>query len=93
MKSTFTRTLFAAAIAAALAFAAPAARADMTNDQVKELLTELKLIRQALEKGAMAAPQPGGQGAPADDKVSMVFPKEGITVGKDDAKFIVISKS
>ena len=42
--------------AAALLLGAPVARADMTNEQIKELLTELKLIRQALEKQAAGVP-------------------------------------
>lgn len=90
MKSKFAKTVFAAATAAALALAAPVARADMTNEQVNELLNELKLIRQALEKGAAAAPQPGGQAAPADDKVSMAFPKSGIAIGRDDAPLTMV---
>ncbi|MEO5700510.1 MAG: thioredoxin domain-containing protein [Casimicrobiaceae bacterium] len=80
----------AAMAAMVLLFAAPAAQADFTNEQIKELLNELKLIRQALEKGAVAAPQGGNAGAPVDDKVSMQFPSGAFSVGRDDAPLVMV---
>ena len=58
METRFWRRGIVAMVAAALLMGGSAAWADMTNEQVKELLNELKLIRQALER----APAPG-QGA------------------------------
>ena len=88
MASTFRRTLVGV-VAAALLAGAPAARADMTNEQIKELLNELKLIRQALEKQAAGIPA-GGAGAPADDKVSMQLPAGGVSMGRDDAPLVMV---
>ncbi|MEP7208272.1 MAG: thioredoxin domain-containing protein [Casimicrobiaceae bacterium] len=90
MNRSLRRTGMAAMAAAVLLFAAPAAQADFTNEQVKELLNELKLIRQALEKGAVAAPQGGNVGAPVDDKVSMQFPTGAFSVGRDDAPLVMV---
>lgn len=90
MNRTFLRTGLAAMAAAAFLLAAPAAQADFTNEQVKELLNELKLIRQALEKGAVAAPQAGNPGAPVDDKVSMQLPSGAFSVGRDDAPLVMV---
>jgi len=84
------RGVAAAMAAAALLVSAPAAYADFTNDQIKELLGELKLIRQALEKGAAGMPQGGGPGAPIDDKVSMQIPSSGVTMGSDKAPLVMI---
>lgn len=75
--------------AAALLLGAPVARADMTNEQIKELLTELKLIRQALEKQAAGVPA-GAPGAPADDKVSMQLPAGGVSMGNDSAPLVMV---
>lgn len=76
-------------VAAALLLGAPVARADMTNDQIKELLNELKLIRQALEKQAAGVPA-GAAGAPADDKVSMQLPAGGVSMGNDSAPLVMV---
>ncbi|HZQ63172.1 MAG TPA: thioredoxin domain-containing protein [Casimicrobiaceae bacterium] len=85
------RSVAAAMAAAALLVSAPAARADFTNDQIKELLGELKLIRQALEKQAAGVPQGGGApGAPIDDKVSMQVPTSGVIMGSDKAPLVMI---
>ena len=84
------RTIAAGIAAAVLLLGAPIARADMSNDQIKELLTELKLIRQALEKQAAGVPQGGAPGAPVDDKVSMQLPAGGVTVGRDDAPLVMV---
>ncbi|MDQ6618846.1 MAG: DsbA family protein [Pseudomonadota bacterium] len=89
MKLSITRALAASLAAAALLATAPLARADFTSDQVKELLGELKLIRQALEKQAAGQPA-GGPGAPVDDKVSMQLPTEGIKLGRDDAPLVLV---
>jgi protein-disulfide isomerase len=80
----------AAAAAAALVLTVPVARADMTQEQVQELLNELKLIRQALERGG------GGGGAPAapvDDKVSMAFPAPQHVLGDEKAQIVVVEYS
>jgi len=88
----FSRRTVAAALAAALLLGAPAAHAEFTNDQIKELLNELKLIRQALEKQAAGGPQAGAAapGAPADDKVSMQLPTAGVSMGREDAPLVMI---
>ena len=88
MNRFFTRTAVAAA--AALLFAAPAIGAEFTSEQIKELLGELKLIRQALEKGAMAAAPQGAPGAPVDDKVSIAFNASAYSVGRDDAPLVMV---
>ena len=84
------RSVAAAVAAAALLVSAPAAHADFTNDQIKELLGELTLIRQALEKQAAGMPQGGGPGAPIDDKVSMQIPSNGVSMGSDSAPLVLI---
>ncbi|HXU53439.1 MAG TPA: DsbA family protein [Casimicrobiaceae bacterium] len=84
------RQLTAATIAAAaLAFAVPPANADMTQEQVQELLTELKGIRAALEK--MSAPAPAAQPQePVSDKVAMALPANAYSLGKADAPVVMI---
>jgi protein-disulfide isomerase len=77
----------ACAIAAALIAGAPLARADgITSEQAQEILNELKLIRQALER------QPAAPGAPApvDDKVSMAFAPGGFSIGRADAPLVMV---
>jgi len=88
----FSRRTVAAALAAALLLGAPAAHAEFTNDQIKELLNELKLIRQALEKHTQRESQAGAAapGAPADDKVSMQLPTAGVSMGREDAPLVMI---
>jgi len=86
MASKFLRTL--AVIAAAFAFAAPAAHAQMTTEQVQELLNELKGIRAALEKLQPPAQQPPQE--PVSDKVSMVMPTGGYSLGKADAPLVIV---
>ena len=79
--------LFAATLT--LLLGATVARADMTAEQVQEMLNELKLIRQALERGAV----PGQAGAPAaapDDKVSMTFTPGSYTMGEAKAPLVIV---
>lgn len=91
MTRTFWRITATALTALALFAAAPIARADMTNAQIQELLTELKLIRQALEKQAAGGGGGGAAaGAPVDDKVSMQFNPGGFSVGRDDAPLVMV---
>lgn len=77
-------------VAAALLMGGSAAWADMTNEQVKELLNELKLIRQALER----APAPGqGAAAPAappDDKVNIAFTPGPMSMGNEKAPLVLV---
>jgi protein-disulfide isomerase len=87
---TMIRQFAAAAIAAsALAFAVPPAYADMTQEQVQELLSELKGIRAALEK--MSTPAPAAQPQePVSDKITMAMPANAYTIGKTDAPLVLI---
>jgi protein-disulfide isomerase len=87
---TMIRQFAAAALAAsALAFVAPPARADMSQEQVQELLSELKGIRAALEK--MSAPAPAAQPQePVSDKVTMAMPANAYSIGKADAPLVLI---
>jgi protein-disulfide isomerase len=87
---TMIRQFAAAALAAsALAFAAPPAHADMTQEQVQELLSELKGIRAALEK--MSTPAPAAQPQePVSDKVTMAMPANAYSIGKTDAPLVLI---
>ncbi len=79
----------AAATVAALTMGVPAARADMTQDQVQELLTELKGIRAALEK--MGTPAPAAQPQePVSDKVTMAMPANAYELGRKDAQLVMI---
>jgi protein-disulfide isomerase len=79
----------AAVTAAALAMTIPAAHADMTQEQVQELLTELKGIRAALEK--MGAPAPAAQPQePVSDKVTMAMPANAYELGKTSAPIVMI---
>jgi len=94
MKHFSRGTVVAAIAATALLFSAPVARADMTNDQVNQLLNELKLIRQALEKQAQnpvaAAPGVPTAARPVDDKVSMQLPTTKNSVGREDAPLVLV---
>ena len=87
---TMIRQFAAAALAAsALAFAVPPAYADMTQEQVQELLSELKGIRAALEK--MSTPAPAAQPQePVSDKITMAMPANAYTIGKTDAPLVLI---
>ncbi|MGH9696348.1 MAG: thioredoxin domain-containing protein, partial [Bryobacteraceae bacterium] len=84
------RKFVAAALSvAALAMAVPVAHAEMTQEQVQEMLTELKGIRSALEK--MTAPAPAAQPQePVSDKVSMAMPANAYEIGKSDAPLVMI---
>jgi protein-disulfide isomerase len=81
------RSFAAVALAAALAFAAVGARADMSQEQIQELLNELKGIRAALEKMQPPAQTPQ---EPVSDKVSMLMPTSGYALGKADAPLVVV---
>ncbi len=85
MASRFLR--YTAALIAALAFAAPAAQAQMSGEQIQELLNELKGIRAALEK---MSPPPQQPQEPVSDKVSMVMPTSGYSLGKADAPLVIL---
>jgi len=79
----------AAVTAAALAMTIPVAHADMTQEQVQELLTELKGIRAALEK--MGTPAPAAQPQePVSDKVTMAMPANAYELGKTSAPIVMI---
>lgn len=92
MKHFSRRTVAATIAAIALMTSAPLAHADFSSEQIKELLTELKLIRQALEKQAAGVPQgaPSAPGAPVDDKVSMQLNPTGYSVGREDAPLVMV---
>jgi protein-disulfide isomerase len=78
-----------AVAAAALAMTIPVAHADMTQEQVQELLTELKGIRAALEK--MGTPAPAAQPQePVSDKVTMAMPANAYELGKTSAPIVMI---
>ncbi|MEO6929353.1 MAG: thioredoxin domain-containing protein [Casimicrobiaceae bacterium] len=84
------RKFVAAAVSvAALAMTIPVAHADMTQDQVTELLTELKGIRAALEK--MSVPAAAAQAPePVSDKVTMAMPANAYEIGKKDAPLVMV---
>ncbi len=85
----FRNFVVAAVSVAALAIAIPSAHADMTQDQVQELLTELKGIRAALEK--MGAPPAAAQAQdPVSDKVSMTMPPNAFEMGKKNAPIVLV---
>ena len=86
------RTLLSLLCAGLIAAGSTAAAADgFTNDQVKELLNELRLIRQALEKQATAQPTPMAQApAPVDDKVNMAFRSTELAIGRADAPLVMV---
>ena len=87
MMSNGIRFVAALAAAALLALVAPAASAQMTQEQVQELLNELKGIRQALEKMQPVTPPPQ---EPVSDKVTMVMPTGGYSLGKADAPLVIV---
>lgn len=80
-------TIAIAATTASLFLAAPVASADgMTQEQIKELLGELKGIRQALERM-----QTGGQAAaPVDEKVSLALPSNAYSMGDAKAPLVMV---
>ncbi len=90
MIRSFWRRGALALLSAGLVLAAPAVRADMTQEQVQELLNELKLIRQALERGGAPG---GGAPAPVDDKVSIAFPPAQHVMGDDKAQIVLVEYS
>jgi protein-disulfide isomerase len=70
---------------------APAARADMTQEQVQQMLDELKGIRTALEK--MGVPGGGQQqqaAQPVSDKVTMQMPANARQIGRKDAPLVMV---
>jgi protein-disulfide isomerase len=86
-RSILRRSVLALAAVGLLAGGLPA-RADMTQQQVQELLNELKLIRQALERGG--APGGGAPAAPPDDKVSIPFTPGPYSVGAEKAPLVIV---
>jgi protein-disulfide isomerase len=80
------RPWLAMAVTLSLLVAAPLAHADgITTEQAQEMLNELKLIRQAMEK--MQSPQ----AAPApDDKVSYKFAPGGFSMGDAKAPLVLV---
>jgi len=64
------------------------ARAEMTQDQIQEMLTELRLIRQALERGALA--NAGAQQQAPDDKVSVALAPGGFSLGDSKARLVMV---
>jgi protein-disulfide isomerase len=92
MKIALFRTLTALAVAATLLGGVTLARADgITSEQAQQILDELKAIRKTLETRPAMPAQPAAQApAPADDKVSMVFPSGGFSVGKENAPLVLV---
>ena len=87
------RKFVAAAVsAAALAMTIPVAHADMTQEQVQELLTELKGIHAALDKMALPAAAAAAQQPqePVSDKVTMAMPPNAYELGKKNAPLVMI---
>ena len=82
----YMRPWLAMAVTLSLLVAAPLARADgITTEQAQDMLNELKLIRQAMEK--MQSPQ----AAPApDDKVSYKFAPGGFSMGDAKAPLVLV---
>ncbi len=87
--ATIRQFAAAALTASALLVAAPSARADMSQQQIEELLTELKGIRAALEKMTVPA-QPAQAPEPVSDKVAMAMPAGAYALGKADAPLVMI---
>jgi protein-disulfide isomerase len=83
----YVRPWLAMAATLSLLVAAPLARADgITSEQAQDMLNELKLIRQAMEK--MQSPQAA---APApDDKVSFKFAPGGFSMGDAKAPLVLV---
>jgi protein-disulfide isomerase len=84
------RAAIMAAAAATLLAGIPIARADgITNEQAQEILSELKQIRQVLEK--MQSGQQQAAPAPApDDKVSYKFSPGNFTMGNPKAPLVMV---
>ena len=82
----YVRPWLALAATLSLLAAVPVAHADgMTSEQAQDMLNELKLIRQTLEK--MQSPQ----AAPApDDKVSYKFSPGGFSLGDAKAPLVLV---
>ena len=87
MTTRIGRYAAASLAAAALFVAALPVRADgITSEQAKQIIEELKAIRQAVEQNNRAA-----QPAPApDDKVSIAFPSGGFSQGKANAPLVMV---
>ena len=93
MKIRLFRSLTALAIAATLLGGVTLARAQgITSDQAQQILAELKAIRKTLETRPAAPAQPAAPAPapPVDDKVSMVFPPGGFSVGKENAPLVLV---
>ncbi|MBS0319430.1 MAG: DsbA family protein [Proteobacteria bacterium] len=92
MMTKAKRAVLAALMMAGLGMGVvPAAQADMTQDQVQQLLDELKGIRTALEKlGAVQGAGGGAPQQPVSDKVSMAMPDKPHQLGKKDAPVVVV---
>lgn len=87
ISTRFARSVALAVTAAALLLAGPVVQAQgMTQEQIKELLGELKGIRQALEK----MQSPGQPAPPPDDKVSMQLPPGGYSMGDANAPLVMV---
>ena len=80
------RIALVAAVLGALLVGSPLARADgITSEQAQDILNELKLIRQTLEK------MQSGQQAPApDDKVSYKLSPGGFSLGDAKAPLVMV---
>jgi protein-disulfide isomerase len=90
MKIRLFRSLTALAVAATLLGGVTLARAEgITSEQAQQILDELKAIRKTLETRPAAPAQPAAP-APVDDKVSMVFPPGGFSVGKENAPLVLV---
>ena len=61
----------------------------MTQEQAKEMLQEMKAIRQALDK-LSALPVPGQAAPPPDDKVNMTFQSGGFSMGSANAPLVMV---
>lgn len=77
--------------AAALFAGAPLAGAQsITSEQAKQMLDELKQIRQLLEKQQQGMGNMGNPAAPPDDKVNVTFVAGKNTLGKADAPLTLV---
>ena len=84
--TSYFRSATAIAVGALLLATAPLARAEgMTAEQAQEMLNELKLIRQTLEK--MQSPQ---QAPAPDDKVSYKLSPGGFSMGDAKAPLVMV---
>ena len=90
MKGTFFKSLLPFA-AIATVFCAPLAGADgITSDQARQILTELRAIRKALEQRPASVPLSDQPKATASDKINMNFRPSVLTIGKENAPLVLI---